>query len=53
MPALECVIGSDHYCVQYVTVGFKDHVKLPDNATTVFRFAVEVRKASEIKQLNS
>ena len=54
MPALECVIGNNHkcvYCVQYITVGFKDHVELPDNAITVFSFAVEVRKASGIKQL--
>ena len=48
------VIGNNHkcvYCVQYITVGFKDHVELPDNAITVFSFAVEVRKASGIKQL--
>ena len=54
MPALECVIGNNHkcvYCVQYVTVGFKDHVELPDNDITVFSFAVEVCKASGIKQL--
>ena len=54
MPALECVTGNNHKCVyrvQYITVGFKDHVELPDNAITVFSFAVEVRKASGIKQL--
>ena len=54
MPALECIIGNNQkcvYCVQYVTVGFKDHEELPNNAITVFSFAVEARKASGIKQL--
>ena len=32
-------------------MGFKDHVELPDNVITVFSFAVEVCKASRIKQL--
>ena len=32
-------------------MGFKDHVELPDNAITVFSFAIEVRKVSGIKQL--
>ena len=48
MPALKRVTGNNHECVyyvQYVTVGFKDQ---PDNAITVFSFAVEVRKASGI-----